>query len=537
VIVGYCRLSRDEDTGEMNTSIEAQQEIIRRYAKDNNLVLDKMYIDDNYSGYVVTSYDDTVYERPDFLSLYEYVKNGKIEKIIVKDSSRFGRNGSVSEIILKRFKKYGCTCIDISGNDLLNDFTAIYGFVNEMAVKEASRKVRLTFAEKQKSGKLLMGNSYFGYFRVNKIKLIINPEEATVIKLIFDMYLNGNGYSKIANYLNDNGYLTPSGHFNKQKQDKGIIHKVTISEKWQPAHLARILGNDLYCGILTTHKNYVDGIKGKMKSYSKDQWYKHADHHEAIINKDDFDLVQDIRKKRNKNYRVKKNEYLFSGFCECGQCGASVSGILSIKFKQKTKGYNCVEYAKFGTKGCSNKHVYEFFIIDSLKTYLVDVREKYHDFLSNIIIEKKENDILKTLNNYRKQLKKYESDYRATQIRKIGELNEKEESLHEIILTQYKNIENDYLRNIQKLQNNIKELEKSELINIEEKIKSCIDIIDQILSSKEIKRSFLEKIIDKIVFNEDRTFRFYLKLDILLENTSMIFPAPAYKVYHRKILE
>jgi site-specific DNA recombinase len=530
MIAGYCRLSRDEVSRE-STSIEEQKSLIDNFAKTNNLIVDRFFVDDNFSGYSTTSENDTLFDRPAFLEMWNLILSGHIKMIIVKDLSRFGRKNAVAQILLERIKSIGCKCIDVNGNELLNDFTAIYGFVNEMHVKETSKKVRMTFANKQKSGQLLMGNSYFGYFRVGKTNLSINPEEAEVIRLIFDMYLNGNGYSKIANYLNENGYLTPSGYRNKQKQSD-----IPVSIKWQPAHLARILGNDLYCGVLTTHKYYVDGIKGKLKNYDKDQWYRHENHHEAIISKQDFDLVQNLRKKRNKNYRVKKHDYLFSGFGVCGQCGAPVSGILGIKHKQKTKGYNCVEYAKYGNKGCSNKHVYEFVLVDSLKVYLRNIKEKYNELLVGTQIEKKQSEVRKILETYKKQLQKSEQEYRSFQIRKNNELNSKDSFFHDIILKNYEIIEIPCLNEIKRLQTKIAELEQSDLLDMEEKIKNTLDIINDIISSDTIKRSFLERILDKIVFNEDRTIEFHLKIEsFLADNSSMIFPAPAYKRYHRKI--
>ena len=166
-VVGYCRLSRDEDK-ENFISIEEQKRIIKDYAKSRNWNLkdDDFYIDDNISGYT--------FNRPAFSKMMKKVKIGEIDVVIVKDLSRIGRHNGRVLVLIDEFKNMQKNLIAVSEMggtyDVLNDRDDLIGITtwfNERYVKECSKKTRDHMYSKQKSGRLIMGN-YYGYEKVFK---------------------------------------------------------------------------------------------------------------------------------------------------------------------------------------------------------------------------------------------------------------------------------------------------------------------------------------------------------------------------------
>ena len=162
IVVGYCRLSRDEDK-ENYASIEEQKRIIQDYALTRNWLISDFYIDDNVSGYT--------FNRPEFSKMMEKVKGGKIDAVIAKDLSRIGRHNGKVLVLIDEFKSMQKNLILVSEMggtyDVLNDRDDTIGITtwfNERYVKDCSRKTRDHMYSKQKTGRLIMGN-YYGYVK------------------------------------------------------------------------------------------------------------------------------------------------------------------------------------------------------------------------------------------------------------------------------------------------------------------------------------------------------------------------------------
>lgn len=512
MIVGYCRISRDEDKG-TNTSIPEQISLIEAYANRNNIILDKILVDDNFSGYVTTKYDDTLFDRPGFIQMYELAKQRHIDTIIAKDLSRIGRQQDVVVLTLKRFRSWGCSCIDINGKPLLDNTTGVISWSHEFLVEETSRKVRDTFANKQKNGTLLMSNFYFGYIKKNKTELYIDDEIALLIRLIFTMYMNGSGYTKIAMYLNEQtDYPTPSRYFALKKQEAGESYNITIADRWEAYHVARILGDELYCGTLTTHKKESLVIKGSAKRVPKDRQYRFPNHHEAIIPQEDFEFVQELRHKRDDGkYRAKAYPYIFSGFCVCGECGKRAGGLMLARSTNKPA-YNCCEYTRYGRKACTNKCISEADLLLGLQHYLLAVRNQYADIFQTQPAQKSHH-IEKELPKYKKQLTKYEAEYRSLQKRKNLELSSKGEEYNDIILTQYAILENECLENIKIMKARISEQENQPEADVEKKEQTYFDRMGEVIGSNRPNRKALELLIDRIVLNVNRSITIYLNVE------------------------
>lgn len=515
MVVGYTRLSRDEDK-ENYTSIEEQHNLIYRYAEENHLHVSNIYTDDGYSGYIVKENDDTKFDRPDFTLLMDDVKSKHIDTILVKDISRLGRRQAIVLLTLERLKSLGCKCIDIStGSEALNDFSGVYTWVSEMYIKDISKKVRMSVSNRQRTGRCIMGN-YFGYIKKNKTELIIDEDLRPCIELIFHLYLNGMGYAKVANYLNDNtSYPTPSKYYTEKFKEQGRIYKHKLSTKWETSHIVRILDDDVYTGILRTHKRYIATIKGKQKRLPKNEHFLFENHHEAIVSKTDFDMVQELRIKRaNNSYRNGKVDYLFSGFGVCGDCSRTIGGNLR-KLKNYNKiYYNCANYINYGNKYCSSKQISEDDLVIIFRQYLKTIRKNYFDFANSKEYENRKNDLKAEKQKVQEDLTKAEQEYRNLMRHKHEELDSKDSSYYSLIQSQYQIMENESLLKIQRLQNHLNILKERNTDTIDEKVKTFLTIIDEVIDeNNRPNKKQIEILLKDMVFYKDH-IQFNLKSNI-----------------------
>ena len=524
IVVGYLRLSRDEDK-ENYSSIESQQDIIREYAKKHNWKVSKFYIDDNYSGYT--------FNRPAFNELIEDVENDRVDIIIAKDLSRIGRHNAKMLLFIESIQQKGKRILlpeEGRGYDSNNDDDEILGiktWYNERYVKDISRKIKSNMRAKQKKGELVMGNHY-GYLKdeKNKAKLYVDENIRPIIELIFKLYIDGLGYKKICDVLNEKKYLTPSQYLKERHANNGRVFKNTVSDKWQTHNIQRIIQNPLYAGTLTTHKKENKHVKGKQQLVNKEDNFVFEDHHELIISKEDFMLAQNINKKRvsikeqngiqYSNYKNNsKYDYIFSSFIYCGDCGYSMTGLNLRKKPKVTRGYNCVQYTKYGLNRCINHAIKEDELLMSFKNYLIDKRDKFLDMLNSYNFEESKKDINKKLNVYKKELSNIEEELKILFNQKIKDLiRESNEEFKRIIESSYEQLENDKKNKIKELTFKIKDLEKKNEEEMKIKLKTTIDIFNNIINKDKPERKHLELILNKITIFKDGSIEVELKPDI-----------------------
>jgi len=520
-VVGYCRLSRDEDK-ENYSSIEEQKRIIKEYASTRNWIIsdDDFYIDDNVSGYT--------FNRPEFSKMMEKVKGGKIDVVIAKDLSRIGRNNGKVLVLIDEFKNMQKNLIlvsEMSGSyDVLNDRDDTIGITtwfNERYVKDCSRKTRDHMYSKQKTARLIMGN-YYGYEKVFKDDipmLYVIEELRPVIETIFKLYVEkGIGFQKISQELNTKyKYPTPSEYYKQKHLERGRVYKHKVQESWTKDMVSNILKNEIYTGTLITHKKRTVNIRGKVVKLSKEEQFVFKNHHEAIISKEMFDLAQEIRTKKakqNTSGANAKRDYYFSGMCECQECGSGMSGIV-IRRKVKEKGYDCSRYRQFSTKACHCHEVKEKDILIHLKEFLKFTRKQYLEEIKNIKIEieqdKKENNKYKLQN----KLNILNEEYKMLVNQKIKEMaSANNEMARKIIENTYNELEEEKMQSITYLQELIQSDEKKNLEEKAIKLKTSIDYFDEIINSEVPDRMILQMLIDKIYINREKMIRFELKTDI-----------------------
>ncbi len=518
-VVGYCRLSRDEDK-ENYSSIEEQKRIIKEYASSRNWIIEDkdFYIDDNVSGYT--------FNRPEFTNMIEKVKEGKIDVVIAKDLSRIGRNNGKVLVLIDEFKNIQKNLILVSEMggtyDVLNDRDDTIGITtwfNERYVKDCSRKTRDHMYSKQKTGRLVMGN-YYGYVKDKEdvTKLYVDEEIRPVIELIYKLYVQeGLGRKKICDILNSEyNYPTPSVYYRQKHLERGRIYKHPVQELWSTYMISNILNNDVYTGNLRTHKKKTVSIRGRAIKLPEEEHFVFENHHEAIISKETFELAQNIRKRKAKlktTAGTRKRNYAFSGLIRCGDCGFGVSGI-TMNRKQKQRGYECSQYRTYGKARCKCHEIKESDIIIHLKEFLKFTRQKYQDEINKIEIEVKTNKEQTNKEKIKFEIETLKAEYKVLLNQKIKDLSgNNNEYQRQIIEKSYKELELEKTDKIEKLQ---EILNKSELEISKEKIKklkTAMEYFEEIISSEIPSRYVLENIIDTIWIYSDKTVKFDLKVD------------------------
>jgi site-specific DNA recombinase len=210
----YERLSRDDEQAGESNSILNQKKYLEEYARQKGLRNIRHFYDDGYSG--------TNFNRPGFTALLEEIEAGRVDTLVVKDLSRFGRNylqvGYYTEIV---FPKKGVRFIAInnnvdSANPTENDFTPFLNIMNEWYAKDTSNKIKAVFKSRMKEGLRCSGAIPYGYKRINgdKQTLVVDEPAAEIVRKVFRLACQGMGVTAIAEQL------TETSVYKGYKQDK-----------------------------------------------------------------------------------------------------------------------------------------------------------------------------------------------------------------------------------------------------------------------------------------------------------------------------
>ena len=427
--IGYTRISRDEDK-ENYSSIESQQLLIYQYASKNDINIKEIYVDDNKSGYT--------FERPGIKRVREELKNPDMHVVIAKDLSRIGRHNALTLLFIDEVKAAGKRLIlpdessggfDTSKDD--DDIIGIKTWYNERYVKDISKKIRSSLKSRQENGTLII-RPFFGYKVDEKQKkLVIDEETAFIVKEIFKMYLEGYGYRKIAAYMNERKYMTPSMTIAEKYNSCGRTFKNKVANFWSDIHICRILKNDVYTGVLRLGKTRKPGIKTKPVKVSPDEHFVFENAHEALVTKEDFETVQriiserDTVKFRGTGNASTKNNNIFSGLLFCGDCGEYM---VSYNPKGKKKSYVCSSYHRRGRHYCSRHRIAEEELISHIKNHLTFVKTNLLDFICSLNkdVEKKLNvpdNHTSLLIMLQKRFKVLNEEYKTLLSQKVRDMN------------------------------------------------------------------------------------------------------------------
>lgn len=347
----YERLSRDDENQGESNSITNQKKYLEDYARANGFKNLRHFSDDGYSG--------TNFDRPAFNELLELVDAGMVETVIVKDLSRFGRNylqvGIYTEM---RFPEKGVRFIAVNnGVDSLqpetSDFTPFLNLMNEWYARDTSNKIRAIFKARMKNGKRCSGSIPYGYRRDSKDKnhLVVDPEPAAVVRLIFERAADGISSAGIAEELTQKQVLIPAAYAERYHQENMRCHAYHDPCLWTKAAVVTILDRMEYLGHTVLGKTICENFKTKKRRKAKPEELLIFEHtHEAIVDEETWHTAQRCRKRLPKRTRGGTESYMMSGMVFCADCGKRM--YYRSKFaqhRQNGKVYDCDEHFRCST--------------------------------------------------------------------------------------------------------------------------------------------------------------------------------------------
>ena len=398
----YCRLSNDDDLQGESNSITNQKAILLKYAQDNGFRNMQFYIDDGYSG--------TNFDRPDFQRMIADMENGRIGIIITKDLSRLGREYlKTGEYIEMIFPDYDVRYIAINDNvDTLkseNEFMAFKNIFNDWFARDTSKKIKAVFKAKGMSGKPLSTTPPYGYKKSEQDKNAWEPDEETapIVRKIFQLCIEGYGPTQIAKKLSADKILKPTAYNEFKANGKVICDK---PYRWAQKTVVGILEKYEYLGHTVNFKTHKKSYKCKKTvNNPKEEWVIFENTHEPIISKQDFELVQELRK--NKRRIQRSNEVnSFSGVVYCADCGKPMYLCRARTLSDKQEHLKCSTYASDQTE-CTAHFIRTCIlkeIVLSEMNKVLDRINKDEDSFVQTTMESKAADHLKEVKQAKKML-------------------------------------------------------------------------------------------------------------------------------------
>lgn len=362
----YARLSRDDGDKLESDSIINQKALIRDFlSKHPEIHAVSEKTDDGYSG--------VNFDRPAFQEMMEDIRSGKINCVVVKDLSRFGRNYIEAGNYIERvFPFLGVRFIAINDNydslDRNQSDSLIIPFknlINDAYCKDISVKIRSQLEIKRKKGQFIGAFAAYGYLKDEEDhnKLVVDTYASEIVRAIFKWKIQGMSQGRIANKLNMQGVLCPMEYklsLGMKVQTNFRVHKKAL---WSSKTVTRILTNEIYTGVLIQGKVGTPNYKIK-KIMPRDEadWIRVEGVIPVIIDRDMFDSVQMILAK---DIRIAPEEdvvYPLSGFVKCADCGQNMVR-KSYNAGGKSYSYFICSTRKAG-KGCSTHSISEEKLMD-----------------------------------------------------------------------------------------------------------------------------------------------------------------------------
>ena len=364
----YMRLSRDDENYGDSVSIETQRTILRQYAKEQGLHVFSEYVDDGWSG--------TNFERPGFQRMMDDVEAGKVNCIVTKDLSRFGREHVMMDYYLEfLFPEKQVRYIAVTENEDtekgLSDFVPFKNLFNEWFAKDTSRKVKAALHAKFAAGQRTFAYAPLGYKRHPEVKnaLAIDDETRWIVEKIFDLAVHGAGAAKITRILVNEKVPTP-GWINYNRDGTfANIYAGAPKEKayaWTIAQVKSILKDETYIGNSIHNKQTNISYKNKKKvRKTKEEWFRVENTHEPLVSKEDFARVQDLIATRRRQQKDGSTQ-IFSGLVKCADCGWSLAFNTNRQNKKPYSYYHCSKNSQ-GLHQCTMHYIR----YDVLYTYVL----------------------------------------------------------------------------------------------------------------------------------------------------------------------
>ena len=524
-IVGYTRISVDDELDRDNVSIENQKAIIQDFVKHK------------FPGSTLTFYEDrdrsgyTFEQREGYQAMRRGLMSRQYDILIVKDFSRFSRRNSRGLVELEDLRDAGVRIISIGDNiDFPNDDEWLkiqFQFlINEMPVTDTSKKVKNVIKRRQADGKWICAAPY-GYLINKRQEFEIVPTEADIVRTIFRLYNEeGWGYKKIANYLTDQGIPTPRMAERDRKEPPGEEYKRPVKNVWAIVTVQGILDNDFYIGTLRQGKYTRKKINGKDVRQEEEEQIVIENHHQAIIDYRTFATTRALREKRStSNYRgVKKYDNVYSGFLQCGDCGAPM---FAMSRSDLRPAYLCGTYHRRGRSGCSSHHIRTDKLDELLKSYVRLVMDNSKELLErlNEDLSHEEEDVEETeqsADRLAEVLCDLQEELKVTKRQRIRDVMKHPEQ-EALLAETYDELEADLQKKIEGLGHQIEMLsnKRNTIIQVNRAARTALEVFEDILQKEHLERTDLELMIRNI-----RVFEDHLEIQLQSDIDAILHAAP-----------
>ena len=318
----YARLSGDDDPAQ--NSLQNQQEICRAFAEKRGDTIVGCSSDDNVSG--------MSFSRRGLDMLTAAVQAKQVDAVLVKDLSRLGRHRTQTALFIDYLRQQQVRVISVTeGVDTFCEeddlMIGVRGLMNDYYAKDIGKKIRAGYRQKQKDG--LVITPPFGYWKDrNTNQVLVQPEAAETVQLIYSLYLQGCGQKEIARRLNSLGCKTPAQIMTERiGYDSQKPHKTRDGQfLWTYASVKNILVEEAYTGVLNNHRREYNN--GKAKHIDKTDWYRHEGFFPVIIGKQEWEQVQRLLKQQARPANGNQAKHRYAGLLACQECGNSFSPMI-----------------------------------------------------------------------------------------------------------------------------------------------------------------------------------------------------------------
>ena len=512
----YCRLSVDDGNFGGSVSIETQKILLEQYCKDHKITDYKFYCDDGCSG--------TNFDRPSFKKMLSDIDEGKINLVIVKDLSRFGRSYVEAGMYVQRFTDSNIRFIAADDNydSLVNSDDLLFpikNVVNEMYARDVSKKTKAAKKAKARDGQFIGSKAPFGY-KIDpndRHHLIVDEPAAQVVKRIFRLASEGVGYNKMAKIFREEKVLTPIAYFNLNNPDYFKSDYWRKEFDWHVTSIRAILNNEVYLGKLVYGKQRNKSMKSKEKVRNpKEDWIVVENCHEPIITQELWDTVHKILNAKHRPAKAGEVQ-MFAGLLYCSDCGHC----LTYSQKQRKDGsyhgaYSCWMYKTHGKEYCASHYItfdtiYELVLID-IQRNLFQYRKNTDKFKS-ILSRKYQSDSQKqaeqiTLEYEQKQKRCEELDKIISRLYEDNVLGRIGDERYESMSQSYELEQVEIKKALPILKSKIDELKRQS-----DCADNFINVIKKYTIIDKLDAAILNELIDKIVVHhkeqaeDGRTFQ------------------------------
>ena len=524
----YARLSRDDGDKLESDSITNQKALIRDFlSKHPEIHVVSEKTDDGYSG--------VNFDRPAFQEMMDEIRSGKVNCVVVKDLSRFGRNYIEAGNYIERvFPFMGVRFIAINDSydslDKNQSDSLIIPFknlINDAYCKDISVKIRSQLEIKRKKGQFIGAFAVYGYLKDEEDhnRLVIDTYASEVVRAIFKWKLEGMSQGRIADKLNMQGVLCPMEYkisLGMKVQTNFRVHKKAM---WSPVSVTRILTNEIYTGVLVQGKSGTPNYKvKKVMPKDEEEWSRVEDSHPAIITRRNFDTVQRIMQRDIRIAPAEETVYPFSGYLKCADCGQNMVR------KHYTAGDK--EYTYFicstrkAKKGCSthsiDKETLMASVLNAVKSHIDMVLEA--EQLLEMVESMPENQ--QNVFNYDAQIVKLKEEIERNKNFKLKLYENLQEGM--IGQDEYFLFKKSYAMKIQEAEQAIAaiEAEREQMVNNNREQLSWTEVFKQYQNITEVTRNVVVDLIDHIEILEGKgihvVFRYHDNWDKLIAAISNI---------------